>query len=241
MKSVYSLILILLLSSGCNRPKGYEHRTEVATNTVVILTRNFHSGFLEGSVHTFLAVKWPRAFGLDKIGEVDFGSGTEDIRLITTPAHYVLVYGRSLYHRPIKGGKWVWWLPQNSPILRQPADQSIASYLRDWFSQTGTTNFHYGKDGPCNQEQITFRLPDHAASFTVADGPGGALRWEHMLYKVLSVDEQSNTVVYSTDRTTLPRLLVFTGPVDWFGAWSFDGKETMKRNGSPNKPSEATP
>lgn len=112
------IVLLLLAVSGCGHAKRIsEDRVEVASNTFVVVTKELSAGAIEASMHTLLSVKWPSSGHLDAIGEADYYSGKEDIRLIETEQHHIIVYGRSLFIRPVKGGKWAWWPPR----MRSPS------------------------------------------------------------------------------------------------------------------------
>lgn len=94
--------------------------------------------------------------------------------------------------------------------------------------QAGWTNFQYEADGQYHEERITFVVPDTGQQFTIGSGQHGA--WRTMPYRFASANESANAVSYKTDIPSLPSILVFTGPPNYFGAWSFDRATTAKMN-----------
>ena len=222
-------LVLLALSSGCGyNKKVSEDRVEVAPDTFVVITKMFSSGVIEGSVHTYLSVKWPSSYFLDSIGEADYYNRTEDIRLVRTGQHNIVVYGRSLFYRPSNGGRWAWWVPQNSLSVPPTDKNSIASFLKEWLERAGVTNFQYEADGQYHEERITFILPGKQGQYTIGNGANGA--WHTMPYRYSSIDESANEVIYTTDIPSLPSMLIFTGPRNGFGAWSFDRTRSATRN-----------
>ena len=234
MRRAVIFLVLPLVALGCSRTKRLsEDHIEVASNTYVVVTKDLHPGTIEASVKTSLGIRWPSRNRIEPIASADYYEGKEDIRLVGTKKHHIVVYGRSLYVRPVDGGKWFWWPPQNALTSPPPPNNSIASYLKDSFEDNGWTNFIYEADGQYHEERITFSVPDRTEPFTIGGGQNGA--WRTMPYQFDSADEQANAVTYATDIPLLPRFLVFVGPPNYFGAWSFDRNSTERKNKGPNQ------
>lgn len=199
-------------------------RVEVANDTYLIIEQRVISGMIEHSVHTTLAIEWPNSFFRDKIGRVSYYNGNEDLQLVTVASHHLVIYGSSVYYRPLKGGAWAGWIARNSDY--SPPRESVAAYLHDWFRFHGQLQFEYVPYVEnATEEQISFRMsPDKPVILF-----GSRTHWT-LPYRFSSADVASNSLRWETTAPGLPRFLVFVGPPRHFGAWFFDFEATTKAN-----------
>lgn len=218
--SIIGSLLILVVSVASAETK----RVELAPKTYLVIDQSVRSGLFEASVFTSLAIEWPNSRFADKIGKVSFYNGNEDLRLLTVASKHILVYGSSLYHRPVAGGSWSWWPARNSVF--SPPVPSITSYLRDWFRAHGRTDCDYVPyvEGGAD-ELITFRPSPEQPQISF----GSRTHWT-LPYRLSSADVPSNTIRYETAALGLPRFLVFTGPPNFFGDWEFSPAVTSAAN-----------